>query len=359
MSMNPNGPAAPGGLGVVSLGGNDLNVWPFTGDDFEGDIADPLTIIFTGEVDILSLRAALRSLDGDRSASGLPFDCTWTDASGDMQTAYTDEGGWVSNPVQLQCGEYGPVRFHVRLFPAGKWVVAGVHFDLLIPGTSQHRVISWELAEQLLTADFIRSGLVDPATGIAHVPLGVPGPAGNVIEAQLYGGVPASLKQYLGVDSDGSGNYVALSDGMATVLNVTTRTPVVADLTESSFRIEFGQMIPRPFCATGPTDYVQVTGPMDISTRVQVNKRGEMQSHKVVRATLEVTPIDVSTGQPTGPAFRAHISQIDETSINNGGVRVNASFVEQALPPGVGYLRRQLVTGPNGLAKSTHHQRCN
>ncbi len=55
-------------------------------------------------------------------------------------------------------------------------------------------MISWELAEQLIYIDFIRSGLVNPATGIAHVPLGMPGPAGNVIEAPLYDGLPPSLQ---------------------------------------------------------------------------------------------------------------------------------------------------------------------
>jgi len=175
----------------------------------------------------ISDKTALRSLDGDRSAFGLPnafpFNCTWTDASGEMQTAYTDEGGWVANPVQLQCGDYGPLRFHIRLFPAGDWVVAGTHFDLLIPGTSQHRVISWELAEQMIYIDFVRSGLVDPATGVGHAPLSVPGPAGDVIEAPLYDGLPPSLKAVLGVVPDGSGNYVALSDGAALVLDLLDR----------------------------------------------------------------------------------------------------------------------------------------
>jgi len=363
MSMNPHGPAAPGGLVPVSFGGNTLMVWPLTGGDFEGDVADPLNIVFAGEVDVLSLRAALRSLDGNRTAFGLPnappFNCTWTDASGEMQTAYTDEGGWVANPVQLQCGDYGPVRFHIRLFPAGDWVVAGTHFDLLIPGTSQHRVISWELAEQMIYIDFVRSGLVNPATGVAHAPLSTPGPAGDVIEAPLYNGLPPSLQAVLGVVPNGSGNYVALTDGAALVLDVMTRTPVVPDVTESSFTIEFGQSIPRPYCATGPNDWVHVTGPMDISTRFQVNERGQMQSHNVLRATLEIAPFDLSTGLPAGPMFRAHVSQIDDTGINAGGVRVNSQFEEMALPPGVGFLRTHMVTGPNGLANSTHIERCN
>jgi hypothetical protein len=358
MSMNPNGPPAPGGLGMVSFGGNDLTVWPWTGRDFDGAIADPLNVVFTGEVDVLSLRAALRGLDGDRSAFGLPyafpFDCTWTDASGEMQSAYSDEAGWVANPVQLQCGNYDPVRFHIRFFPAGDWVVAGVHFDLLIPGTIQHRVISWELAEQLILIDFIRAGVVDPVAGVGHLPLGTPGPAGDPIEALLYNGLPGTLQAVLGVVPDpATGNYLALSDGYSTVLDVHTRTAVVPDLTESEMHFTFDQSIPRPFCNSGPSDWVHVTGPVDISTRVQVNEHGRLTSHNMQRGMLDITSL------VDGSTFRAQISQIDDTGVNGAGAYINSELQQKALPPGTGFLRTQLLTGPNGLAKSTRIERCN
>jgi len=358
LSMNPNGPPAPGGVFPVTFAGNALTVWPWTGKDFQATVSDPLNILLTGEVDVLSVRAALRALNGDRTAFGLPnqfpFNCTWTDASGEMQSAYTAEGGWVANPVQLQCGYYSPMRFHIRLFPAGDhWVVAGTHLDLLIPGTIQHRVISWELAEQLVTIDFIRSGLVNPVTGVGHVPLAAPGPTGEVIEAPLYDALPPTFQALLGVVPDGSGNYRALSDGASTVLNVLARTPVVSERTESDFTVMFDQAIPRPLCATGPGDYVYVHGPVDISTRVWINEQGQMESHNLQRGTLDITSLS------DGSTFRAQLSQIDDTGINAAGVHVNSVTELKALPPGTGFRKGHLLAGPNGLAKSTLIERCN
>jgi hypothetical protein len=357
MSLNPNGPPAPGGLGAVSFAGNTLTAWPWTGRDFEATIADPLNILFTGDVDVLSLRAALRALDGDRTAFGMPdafpFNCTWTDADGEMQSAYTDHAGWVANPVQLQCGDYSPMRFHMRLFPAGDWVVAGVHLDLLIPGTVQHRVISWELAEQLILIDFIRSGLVNPLTDVGQIALGPAGPAGDPIEAVIYNGLPETLQPLLGVAPDPStGDYRAHSDGLATVFDIPARTPVVPDLTEWEQTFTFDQSIPRPFCNTGAGDWVHVYGPVTISTRVQVNEDGRLESHNMMRGTLDITSL------VDGSSFRAQISQIDDTGVNAGGAHVSSVLEQKALPPGVGFLKTQLLAGPSGLAKSMRIERC-
>ena len=58
------------------------------------------------------MRSALFALSGDRSAAGLPnvapFNCTWTDAIGDLQTAWNASSGWVGSAVQLACGASGP-----------------------------------------------------------------------------------------------------------------------------------------------------------------------------------------------------------------------------------------------------------
>lgn len=153
-----------------------------------------MNLVFAGDVDILSLRAALTGLDGDRNAFGFPnafpFNCTWTDASGGVQTVWTDGDGWVGNPVQLQCGSYDPIRFHVRLFPAGDWVVGAAHMDLLIPNTPQHQVISWELARQIVTVDFLRSGLLDSTVPVTVTQQISPAPAYREIPAVIYDGLP-------------------------------------------------------------------------------------------------------------------------------------------------------------------------
>jgi hypothetical protein len=98
-AQDPNDPAAPAGLVTVGA----LTFWPYTGDDFTGAPKDPINAIFTGQASPLQIRAALRRLDGNRSAFGLPnvppFNCTWKDAIGDEQTGYGDAEGWTGSAV--------------------------------------------------------------------------------------------------------------------------------------------------------------------------------------------------------------------------------------------------------------------
>ncbi len=364
MSVHFSGPAPPPPAGMVSVsaGGANLELWPWTGRDLSGEIADPMNILFMGDVDLVSLRAALMSLDGNRMGYGFPasfpFNCTWTDAHGETQSAYSTGNGWVANPVQLQCGSYDLLRFHIRFFDAGDWVMAGTHFDLLIPNTAEHQVISWELAQQLVFVDFLRSGLLDLTAPFSFVSVNVPG-AVQAIPAALYNGIPDPLKIAVGLPPGPTTVDVPIpNDGLATILNLGTRAPVPANETVSDFTMNFNQVIPRPFCSQGPIDYVLLQGPLRLTTRTRVNGRGMLETHNTLRGELDVTPFDILTGMPSGPTFRAQISEIDNTSVSPNGSRVNAVLQRKALPPGVGQLKTHLVTGPNGAAHFTYSEKC-
>ena len=77
---------APSPLVTVSVGEDNLDFWPYTGGDFSSDPVCPINLIFIGEADPRDIRAALFSLDGDRTAAGFPdippFNDTWQDAIG-------------------------------------------------------------------------------------------------------------------------------------------------------------------------------------------------------------------------------------------------------------------------------------
>src|SRR5690349_3420478 len=62
---------APAPLVTVSLPGQTLTLWPFTGLGF-GEQSDPVNLIWIGRADPRALRAALLRLDGDRTALGFP-----------------------------------------------------------------------------------------------------------------------------------------------------------------------------------------------------------------------------------------------------------------------------------------------
>jgi hypothetical protein len=358
-SMSADGASPPPPDGLVPSG--SIELWPWTGRDLSGATADPVNLLFVGDADVVSLRAALLALDGNRTAFGFPpaspFDCTWKDAHGEIQTTYSSGAGWVASAVQLECGDYAPVRFHVRLFDAGSAVIGAVHFDLLIPGTPQHQVLAWELPQQLVTVDFARSGLL--AAPPAFQAVNAPG-AVQAIPKPIYDGIPDALKVALGLPpGPAAGPGVGVpSDGVATILTIGAAAPVSADVVEYEVSAPFNQVIPRPFCAQGPTDFVLLQGPVEIAVRTQVSADGQLEVHNTLRGELDVTPMDISTGLPSGPTFRAQISQIDNAGAGPSGTRVDAVLQRKALPPGVGFLRDRLVTGPEGLARFTSSETC-
>src|SRR4029079_1006536 len=116
------------------------------------------------------IRSVLMSLPGSGRPGPLAaFNCTWSDAVGDPQTSYSSSTGWVPSSIQMQCGNFQGPRFHARIFREGNVTVANAHYEILIPGTNQHEVLSWELAEALVAADIARSGYLGAAPSVSSV----------------------------------------------------------------------------------------------------------------------------------------------------------------------------------------------
>ena len=301
---------APQGVISVSASGVTRQFWPFTGTSFDGTPQDPINLIFTGESDPRSIRAALLSLNGDRTALGFPnafpFDCTWSDAIGGVQTAYDAEVGWVGSAIQLQCGDFGPIRFHLRLFEAGDYTVAGVHFELLIPNTTEHQVLSWELAERLVVADFVRSGLLAAPPSITG---GINPAPWKTIPVQIYNGLPIPLRVAIGGPIDNVMTPVPRgSDGRATILQLGRSVTATATIDRQDFVVNFNQIIPKPFCASGTHDYVLVQGPVDFRQQVVVTPSGNYHSQFHAQGRLVLTPVNPLTGQ-MGESYEAAVNE--------------------------------------------------
>jgi hypothetical protein len=349
--------AAPPSLLVpIALEGGSISIWPYTGVDFSGTPQDPINLIFTGKSDPRAIRSALMSLNGDRSAFRMPpvypFNCTWSDAIGDLQTGYNAEAAWVGSAIQLACGGYGPVRFHVRLFEAGAVTLGNAHFEVLIPGTADHQVLSWELAEQLVKVDFLRSGLLDAAS-----PLGGTGRINDVpfreIPEPIYNGLPADLKSLIGGPAGNVGAPVPIAtDGQATVFNLASEA-ARAGGSEQSFVITYGQVIPRPFCGAG-SEFLLVEGPVSLRKSVQVAAAGEVSSEFDASGRLRLTPVNPLTGAPLGPSYEAEIKDHQVASFDERGGRVQGLQVRTELPRNVsghGQLVSRLKVGLGGADK--------
>jgi hypothetical protein len=324
----------PALLVPITIPGGSLSIWPYTGADFTGTPKDPINLIFTGNSDPRAIRSALMALDGNRTAFELPsispFDCTWSDAIGDLQTGYNAEAQWIGSAIQLACGGYGPIRFHVRLFEAGTTTLGNAHFEVLIPGTADHQVLSWELAEQLVKVDFIRSGLLG-----GNDPLGSTGQINDSpfrsIPEQIYNGLPAGLKSLI---SGPAGNVAApvplTTDGRASVFHLAGIAGPSAGSAQS-FVIQYGQVVPRPFCGSG-NEFLYVEGPVTLKKTVQLTDRGDLRSEFEASGRLRLTPVNPQTGAATGPMYEAEVRDHQEAGFDGHGGRIDGLQVQTELP---------------------------
>jgi len=342
--------------------------WPFLGTSLSGAPQDPINLLFAGQSDPRAIRAALLMLDGNRTAFGFPnafpFNCTWQDAIGDVEIAYATGAGWLGAAVQLACGGYGPLRFHLRLADAGAWTLANGHFELLIPGTTEHQVLSWELAEQLVMVDLLRTGLLDPSLPLFPTDQINPAPFRD-IPAVIYNGLPLELRGAIGGPLGDVTDAVPIgTDGHAMVLNVAGQGDGKSDVARQDFVIAFNQVIPKPFCASGSFDYLYVQGPVRLRQQVVLTPAGQYVSQFHADGHLDITPVNPLTDPPTpiGNTYRALVVE-RHTGIITDDVTLTSSFQLRILiPPSApfrGRLQVNLQVGPGGSIRSELSLSCN
>ncbi len=356
---------APSPMVSVSLGENYLQFWPYTGNNFSGEPQDPINLIFFGKADPRDIRADLMSLSGDRTAFGYPpiapFNSTWDDAIGDVQTGFGEPDGWTGGCVQLACGDYGPIRFHLRLFKMGKWTVGNAHFEVLIPGTTDHQVLNWKVAEQLVMVDFMRSGLLDQ-----NLPL-VPTEQINAspwrtIPAVIYNGLPVEVRGFINGPLGNVGADVPIgTDGRAIILNLAQKITRPPETRVLDFVINFDQVIPKPFCSSGPYDYVYVKGPIHLMQTVQILETGTYKMSFEATGDLAVTPVNPMTGEPIGATMPAQIKEMHGALFMNQYWAATSSKYQKLgslSQPGGGQLFTRLMVRSNELNGFQETIRC-
>ena len=332
---------APPSLVTVPVGGADLQFWPFTANNLNGDPSDPINLVFQGEPNPVAIRGALMALDGDRSAFGMPnvapFNCTWTDAIGDEQATWAKPTGWAGSAIQLACGDYAPMRFHVRLFDVGSHLVGNAHFEVLIPGTADHQVLSWELAEQLVTVDLMRTGLLDGSAPLTPTAQINPAPTFRTIPAIIYNGLPVELRGLIGGPlGDQSADVGIATNGSATLFNIASHYHGPMSGGVQDFTLTYGQVIPKPFCSPTPS-YLYVAGPVHLRQTVELTPGGKVIGEFRATGSLSLTPVDPATGQPSGETYAAEVREqhgFYATADHN----LASSFLRQAESP---------ITGPD------------
>ena len=330
--IESDGSQPPAGLVPIDIGGGaTATVWPYTGETLNGVPSDPINLIFLGKADPVRIRAALLALSGDRTAFGLPdappFNSRWTDCQGNVQTTYADGPGWAGSVIQLQLGTYQPVRAHLRLFrtgladgSGGVVTLGAAHFEVLISGTTEHQVLSWEVAQQLVTVDLVRCGLLGAAPGMTGTINAAP--SFRDIPDLIYNQLPPELIALTGGPPQPVSGAVPLaSDGRAAVFQLAGEAPIAAGTATDAFSLEFNQVIPKPLCSDGPYDYVYVTGPVDFLRTSTVDGTGRYEFQARVSGKLQITPVDITTSPPTpvGQPFSANISDVQQGYLDAAG----------------------------------------
>ena len=361
-TTNQSAAPTPSPLVTVNFGSGDMTFWPFAGNNFSGVGQDPVNLIFVGKCDPREIRAALMSLEADRTGFPPmpPFNSKWQDAIGDIETAYGGPQGWSGSAIQLACGEYQPLRFHLRLFRVGEWTLANAHLDLLIPGTTDHQVISWEVPEQFVVADFIRSGLLDPDVPMMTTDKINPSPF-RTIPAIIYNGLPVELRVLIGGPTNDVTDDVPIgTDGRAVVLNLAKKVPVRHGTFVQDFIINFDQVIPKPLCASGPLDYLYVKGPVHLHQVSRQMPTGLYSVLFVANGELTVTPVNPQTKEPTGPSMNAivkerHGSALGDKYFSASGTKYQR-LGERSKPVSGEYFSRLFITsiGNNGFEEILH-----
>jgi hypothetical protein len=318
-----DGSRIPDEIVDLAAGDADLSFWPYTGTSLVDTAVDPINLVFKGAADPIRIREALMSLDGNRDPCFPdipPFNLPWTDAlGGDVQTTYFEEGGWEGCVIQLTLGEYSGLRVHLRLFASGvddgqggTYTLGGAHFEMMIPGTSEHQVLSWDLAQTLVGFDLARTGL------LAANPVST----GMINSAPSFRDIPTFIYNPLVEDPMGqmllsvlgypvepqTENFPLPSDGQGTLLCLGGALPTTAGVYTNSVIIDYDQAVPRPVCSDGPYDWLDVTGPITFTTVVHVNTAGRYNYNTDFSGVLNAVPIDIQNYQPIGQPFPAQVS---------------------------------------------------
>jgi len=363
-SLQRGGAAAdsPSGLVPVVVGGSSINIWPYLTPD-GATREDPVNLIFTGNASALQIRAALLKLDGNRTSFGFPpvypFNSTWSDAMGGTQAAYSEPGDWTGSVIQLQLGTYGPVRFHLRLFDTGvpsgnggRWTLGGAHFEIQIPGTPEHQVISWELAEQIVTVDLIRAGILvaspAPTSAINEAP------GFRTIPPVIYNGIPDALKIACGLPTGPTSVPVPIpTNGRATVFQLGGDALDGGNGGDQSFTIQFHQIIPKPFCSNGPADFFQVDGPVNVVKQVRIDGNGRYSYRSELSGQLTATPL--GGGEP----FDVRVHDTQNGFLDGNNASLNSSSKRIAPQDGGSELLMQWMNvGTEGNNQFRSHEQC-
>src|SRR5439155_2986936 len=126
----------------------------------------------------------------------------------------------------------------------------------------------------------------------------------GTIPAVIYNGIPTGLRQAIGGPLGDVTDAVPIpSSGHATVLTLRGGVAGAPLTAHRSWVQQFDQVIPQPFCAPGPNAFLYVVGPVTLEQDVEFTSSGHYVSQFRAAGRLNVTPVDPTTGRPSGATY--------------------------------------------------------
>jgi hypothetical protein len=134
----------------------------------------------------------------------------------------------------------------------------------------------------------------------------------------IYNELPVELRALIGGPlGDVTDDVPIETDGHAVILNLTGRENRKPGTTHHDYTINYGQVIPKPFCSSGPSDYVWVAGPVHLKQTVRQTPSGTITMDFHARGELSVTPVNPLTGDPIGETMTAFVRQQHASVMND------------------------------------------
>jgi hypothetical protein len=98
--------------------------------------------------------------------------------------------------------------------------------------------------------------------------------------------------------------------------------------------VTYDRLVPRPFCIEGPTDWIQINGPVTFTKVVEIDDSGAYQTWDDYSGVLDVVPFDRATSTPVGEPFVARIGGRQRGLLADHTSRILAVDRRLTLPPG-------------------------
>jgi hypothetical protein len=123
----------------------------------------------------------------------------------------------------------------------------------------------------------------------------------------------------------------------------------------------FDQTIPKPFCSSGPYDYVYVTGNVNLSQTTILTEDGRFQMSFQAQGQLNVQPVNPISGEPVGDPMTAIVREHHFAQLGDGYANAASWLFQQLQPmsdPAAGRLFRRLAVGQPGTEAFRETESC-